>query len=471
MNRSMGSRDGAGGRAGYTGRTLVLLAEGTGSDGHDELHKRTGIRVTSIDGARTSDADAPESAQGNVCFDRLGVAVIDSDPEQTARVAQAASDQQSPILAVEPERIVHALPARGARIAAPVGQPGALIGTQDLLLPFPPDNQNRALEPQLTRDFLRGYREAIAHLEQLFFAGELPTEAWASELAALPTAAAAAATWGLTLTRVTASQQSGRGIRIAVLDTGLDLRHPDFAAREVISQSFVRGETAEDTLGHGTHCIGTAAGPLRPSNGGPRYGVAYGAQIYAGKVLDSTGTGGDAGILAGIDWAVGAGCQVVSLSLGAAVSPGESFSQVFEAAARRAAQQGTLIVAAAGNESERPSFIAPVGHPANCPSIVAVGALDQQLRVAEFSNGGLTSGGGEVNLAAPGVGILSAWPMPTRTRTISGTSMATPHVAGIAALFAEASGERGLALANAMLRATRRLTPARDFGWGLVQSV
>ncbi|MET0341628.1 MAG: S8 family serine peptidase [Polyangiales bacterium] len=468
MNRIIGSRDGAGGRAGYTGRTLVLLAEGAGSAGHDELNKRAGIRVSSVDGARADDSGAAETARGSVCFDRLGVAVVESDPEQTSRIAEAVSDSASPILATEPERVVHALPARSARIQVPAA-PSELIGTQDLLLPFPPENENRALDPRLTRDFLRGYREAIAHLEELFFAGELPAEAWVSELLVQP--AAAAATWGLTLTKVTASQRTGKGIRIAVLDTGLDLRHPDFVERSVVSQSFVTGETAQDTLGHGTHCIGTAAGPLRPSSGGPRYGVAHGAQIYAGKVLDRTGTGGDAGILAGIDWAVGNGCQIVSMSLGAEVAPGESFSQVFEAAARRAAQQGTLLIAAAGNESERPGRIAPVGHPANCPSVVAVGALDQQLRVAEFSNGGLTSGGGEVNIAGPGVGILSAWPMPTRTRTISGTSMATPHVAGIAALFAEASGDRGFALANAMLRATRRLTPARDFGWGLVQSV
>src|SRR5689334_16795989 len=75
MSRSTGARDGAGGRAGYTGRTLVLLAEGAGSDGHDELHKRTGIRVTAVDGARAPAATDP--ARGNLCFDRLGVAVVE----------------------------------------------------------------------------------------------------------------------------------------------------------------------------------------------------------------------------------------------------------------------------------------------------------------------------------------------------------------------------------------------------------
>jgi subtilisin len=118
------------------------------------------------------------------------------------------------------------------------------------------------------------------------------------------------------------------------------------------------------------------------------------------------------------------------MSLGAPVQPGQTFSRVFENAARRAVAAGTLIIAAAGNESHRPAVIAPVGHPGNCPSIVAVAAIDAQTRIASFSCGGINPQGGQVDIAGPGVQVRSTWPRPALYNTISGTSMATPHVAG-----------------------------------------
>lgn len=469
MTRRNGSR-GDEARHEYTGRMLVLVEEEAIADGLKELENKAGIRAASID---TDDDEGQKASDGNVCLRQLGVIIVEGEPEQHKRIAIAVDDDQSPILAMEPERVVRMIARRRSaqQLAAPGihGNDAAGLGfdiPSGLIQPGQPDNSNRSDAPQLTREFLRGYREAIAHLETLLFAGG-PGAGSQGEIGAL----VEGATWGLSLTRVTASRYSGAGIKLAVLDTGFDLKHPDFTGRTVVSRSFITGETVQDLQGHGTHCIGTACGPKAPSGSVARYGVAYGAAIYAGKVLDNDGSGTDASILAGINWAVAQGCQIVSMSLGAPVSPGESYSQVYETAARRAVQRGTLIIAAAGNESERPAYIAPVGHPANCPSIIAVGALDQQLRVAEFSCGGLNSSGGEVNIAGPGVGILSSWPMPSRYRSISGTSMATPHVAGIAALFAEATGLRGMELANAILRASRRLTPARDFGWGLVQSM
>jgi subtilisin family serine protease len=140
--------------------------------------------------------------------------------------------------------------------------------------------------------------------------------------------------------------------------------------------------------------------------------------------------------------------------------------------AQRALKRGTLIVAAAGNESRRDTgVINPVGRPANSPSIMAVGALDSDLNIAYFSNRGINPQGGQVDIAGPGVNIYSSWPMPTQYRTISGTSMATPHVAGIAALHAEASGLRGQELWNLLVKTARRLTLAsEDVGAGLVQA-
>jgi hypothetical protein len=160
-------------------------------------------------------------------------------------------------------------------------------------------------------------------------------------------------TWGLQAVGAPNSTATGEGIRVAVLDTGFDLQHPDFNGRNVVSMSFVQGEDVQDGHGHGTHCIGTSCGPREVPNG-PAYGIAYKADIYAGKVLSNKGSGADGGILQGISWAISNGCSVVSMSLGAPVQPGQAFSRLFEQVALRALSKGTLIIAAAGNESKRP---------------------------------------------------------------------------------------------------------------------
>jgi subtilisin family serine protease len=277
-------------------------------------------------------------------------------------------------------------------------------------------------------------------------------------------------TWGLQATGAPNSTATGEGVKVAVLDTGFDLKHPDFTGRTVVPASFVQNEEVQDGHGHGTHCVGTSCGP-RELDSGPGYGVAYKADVYVGKVLSNEGSGADGGILSGIDWAITNGCAVVSMSLGAPTEAGQAYSRTYERVATRALEKGTLIIAAAGNESDRRvGRINPVGHPANCPSIMAVSAIDVARKMAWFSCGTVDTIGA-VDLTGPGVDVYSSWPLPLRYKRISGTSMATPHAAGVAALIAQATGARGLELWARLSQLSRRLPlPGTDVGAGLVQA-
>jgi subtilisin family serine protease len=269
-------------------------------------------------------------------------------------------------------------------------------------------------------------------------------------------------TWGLQATAVIRSAQTGNGIKIAVLDTGFDLNHPDFAGRTIISNSFIAGQAVQDGNGHGTHTAGTACGPKVPATGLPRYGVAGDAQMYIGKVLANNGYGTTSTILAGIQWALAQGVQIVSMSLTVVSTPLQSFTN----AGTTALAQGTLLIAAAGNESARPGTIAPTDAPANSPTVMSVAALDSTLAMAPFSNGG------KVEIAGPGVDVYSSWIAPLNHKNDSGTSMATPHVAGIAALWAEYDASlRGQALWAALTGAAKPTgQPATDVGAGLVKA-
>ena len=420
-----------------TGRYLIMLPNEDLEAGIQALRDATGIQTVARAGDfenhafTTSELDGPNAS----VFDRLGVAVVPLDPDQVQSVRVATAAQQN-VLAIQPERVVY------------------------------------ALQTGLSADYLRGYRDAATHLCDQ--AGQQPVTGRGQRANAELTDGTT--TWGLQATGVVGSAQSGLGIKVAVLDTGLDLTHPDFAGRSIQSQSFITGEAAQDANGHGTHCIGTACGPSEPSER-PRYGIAYNAEIFAGKVLSDRGSGSDSSILAGIEWAIDSGCAVISMSLGAPTRPGDTFSPIYEQVGQSALQNGSLIIAAAGNESTdrttggRLNPPNPVAYPANAPSLIAVAALDNQLQVAPFSNGTINTDGGQVDIAGPGVDVYSSWPMPDRYLSISGTSMATPHVAGIAALYAEATGARGLELWAWLMRDAQRLSlPGTDVGIGLVQA-
>ncbi len=257
------------------------------------------------------------------------------------------------------------------------------------------------------------------------------------------------ATWGLTACRVPASSRSGAGIRVAVLDTGVDTGHPDFAGRQITTRTFV-GQPVQDLRGHGTHCIGTACGPKAPSGSRPRYGIAFSSRMFVGKVLTNSGGGTGASVLAGINWAIANKCEVISMSLGSPSPVQAAYTNAGAAALRN----GLLIIAAAGNDGMS------TGAPANSPTIMSVASLDPNLRPSSFSNSG------KIEIAAPGRDVFSSWPRPTRYRTISGTSMATPHVAGCAALWAQSSSTlRGTSLWQRLQASARALPlPASRVG-------
>lgn len=278
------------------------------------------------------------------------------------------------------------------------------------------------------------------------------------------------ATWGISAVKANISHYSGKDVLVAVLDTGFNIGHPDFNNRIIHSKSFVPNEAFDDKHGHGTHCIGTACG--YQDDRGQRYGVAFGSTICAGKVLSNSGRGAQQWILDGMEWALGLGCKVISMSLGSIVVAGQGPNAAYERAAKDARRKGCIVVAAAGNESRRSSqFFAPVGSPANCLSVMAVAALNANLDVADFSNRAINAGipGGNVDIAAPGENVYSSWPMNQRYRTISGTSMATPHVAGILAMLWEAypNASPEEIIGQLFAHAQRLSLPSMDAGYGL----
>jgi len=215
------------------------------------------------------------------------------------------------------------------------------------------------------------------------------------------------------------SYNKGTGVKVGIIDTGIDLDHTDLAVAGDVT--FVSGTTSgDDDHGHGTHVAGTVAAL---DNDYGVAGVAPEAELYAIKVLDSRGSGYWSDVVAGIEWAMDHGLQVINLSLG-----GTSGSTALETVCNVAYEAGVLIVAAAGNSGNTWGFGDRVIFPAKYDTVMAVAATDSSDERASFS-----STGPDVEIAAPGVSIYSTNRSNTYT-TKNGTSMASPHVAGVAAL-------------------------------------
>jgi subtilisin family serine protease len=226
----------------------------------------------------------------------------------------------------------------------------------------------------------------------------------------------------------------GKGVKVAVLDTGADFTHPDLAGRVAGKQDFSGSTDAVDHFGHGTHVAATVAGV------GPHPGVAPGAQLLIGKVLGDNGSGYESDIIAGMEWAAGQGARVINMSLGGPATDGTD--PMATAVDEISTATGSLFVVAAGNEGQDYS----VGTPGSATSALTVGAVDSKDQLADFSSRGPRVGQGlKPEITAPGVDIVAARAAGTTMGEVvdelhtraSGTSMATPHVAGAAAIIAE----------------------------------
>lgn len=215
------------------------------------------------------------------------------------------------------------------------------------------------------------------------------------------------------------STTSGNGIKVAIVDTGISLSHPDLALNIKGGVNTINSiKSANDDNGHGTHVAGTVAA-LNNSIG--VVGVGPGVNLYAVKVLDRNGSGFLSDVIEGLDWSINNGMQVVNMSLGT-----DSDIQSFHDAVIKVNQAGVVQVGAAGNDG------AAVDFPGAYTEVIGVAAV-QKNSDGTLSAASFTSRGGEVDLSAPGVDVLSTY-KGSSYATLSGTSMATPHVTGATAL-------------------------------------
>ncbi len=302
----------------------------------------------------------------------------------------------------------------GAQLASIGGAPGALAAPSAVWLDAPV--HARSSSPAVVTGYQSAPADPIGRLDDNLRQIGAP-DAWAAGL-------------------------SGAGVRVAVLDTGVDATHPDLAGRVVAAANFTDSPDVTDHNGHGTH-VASIVGGSGAAAGGERRGVAFDAALLSGKVLGDDGVGPSSAIIAGMEWAIGEGARIVNLSLGSD-APTDGQDPLSLAVNALSAAHGVLFVASAGNSGPGAGT---VGAPGAADAALTVGAVDRRDRLADFSSRGPRLGDSAIkpDLAAPGVDIIAARatgtslgdPVSARYTRLSGTSMAAPHAAGAAALLAQ----------------------------------
>ncbi|MFD5287105.1 S8 family serine peptidase [Streptomyces rochei] len=321
-----------------------------------------------------------------------------------------------------------------------------------------PSVRGAAVEADKGRTFWREFTRRGSGVEGVWLDGRV-TAAMAESNAQIGTPEA----WEAGLT--------GKGVTVAVLDSGVDAGHPDLAGRVAQSRSFIPGEEVADRNGHGTHVASTVGGSGAASDGKEK-GVAPGATLAVGKVLSDEGFGSESEIIAGMEWAArDVDADIVSMSLGS-TEPSDGTDPMARAVDTLSAETGALFVIAAGNTGSPSS----VGSPGAADSALTVGAVDSADRAAWFTSAGPRYGDNALkpDLSAPGVGILAARSRLTEGSgdytSLDGTSMATPHVSGVAALLAERHPDwSGARLKDALMSTATQLdASAYQLGAGRV---